>query len=173
MKRHEAILKMLDMGLVKVMLDPRVEGVRLPEHLKNQPALTLNFSYWHKGSNVQVDDTGVYANLSFNGVNSLVSVPWPAIFALRAKDDSGLLFSENLPPEMVVTSWAPSDYGPNVKIEEVPFKVTKIESDRLPCTVVGYDVSRTVDMLAKMESEGFKPEEKPRGLRIVPFKGEK
>ena len=47
-----------------------------------------------------IDEDGVRATLSFRAVPHHCVIPWAAVFAVVAEDGQGLVFSEDVPPEV-------------------------------------------------------------------------
>jgi hypothetical protein len=89
----------LEQGLVFVQLDPRDEGVVVPDHLRSQLPLGLNLSRNFHLETFEIDDEGVRASLSFKGVRSLCVLPWSAVFLMSA-DDKTYVFEESFPKEL-------------------------------------------------------------------------
>jgi stringent starvation protein B len=96
------MLRLLDLGLVMVHLDPRRDGVQVPEHLAADPALRLNIAYGFNLPGLEVDEQGIYAVLSFGGQNFGCDIPWEAVFALTlpGQDQEGALWPDDLPEEL-------------------------------------------------------------------------
>lgn len=89
-------------GSVFVHLDPRRVGVRVPEHLAEQPQLVLQV-----GLNLpipipdlRIDEEGVFGTLSFNRSPYTCEVPWAAVFGLVGDDGMGFVWDEDLPEEI-------------------------------------------------------------------------
>lgn len=93
---------MLDKGLVMIHLDPRVEGVVVPERFKSDPVLRLNIAYGYRLPALDIGLEGVYAVLSFSKQNFGCTLPWSSIFALTSPDQSheGIVWPESVPPEL-------------------------------------------------------------------------
>jgi len=90
-------------GVLHVHLDPRKDGVVVPEHLRAQPNLVLAIG--RKGLAVPipdlvVDDRGVRGTLSFGGKPFACTVPWPAVFALVNTESKGRVFEADVPPDL-------------------------------------------------------------------------
>lgn len=96
--KRETLEKLLEEGLVQVMLDPRVEGVVVPAHLQRQLPLALNLSHNFHLDVFEIDDEGVRASLSFKGERTLCVLPWPAIFSLSTPErPHAHVFPESVP----------------------------------------------------------------------------
>ena len=107
-EKRDTMLKLLDRGLVMVHLDPRVEGVVVPEWLQSDPTLRLNIAYGFNLPALEIDEEGIYAVLSFGGQNYGCTLPWPAVFALTLPQEQheGQVWPESLPSELVETMTA-------------------------------------------------------------------
>ncbi len=101
-EKRRALELMLDQGLVMMHLDPRVEGVVVPERFKADPVLRLNIAYGFNLPALDVSDDGVFAILSFNRVDFACTLPWPAVFALTAPERAheGTAWPESAPAEL-------------------------------------------------------------------------
>jgi len=93
---------LLERGSIFIHLDPRAESVQVPSFLRAQPQVVLQV-----GLNMpipifdlNVDDDGVTATLSFNRTPHYCYVPWDAIFALVGEDGRGRVFLESMPSEI-------------------------------------------------------------------------
>jgi len=100
--KKEVALALLESSTVFLHLDPRVEEVKVPPWFKRQPQLVLQI-----GLNMPVpihdlnlDEAGVSCTLSFNRAPHFCHVPWKAIYALVAEDGRGMLWPEDIPPEV-------------------------------------------------------------------------
>lgn len=109
--KRQTLEFLLDQGLVFVLLDPRVDGVVVPEHLRAQVPLGLNLSRNFHLETFEIDDVGVRASLSFNRVRSLCVLPWPAISAMSA-DDKTYLFDGARPVELAAPELAAPEPPP-------------------------------------------------------------
>ena len=86
-----------------VHLDPRSEGVVVPEWFKSDPALRLNIAYGFNLPSLDIDEEGIYAVLSFGGQNHGCTVPWSAVFAITLPQDQqdGQVWPSSLPKELL------------------------------------------------------------------------
>ena len=95
-----------------VHLDPRAAGVVVvPLFLKSQPQLVLQI-----GLNMPVpipdlrlDDAGMTCTLSFNRAPFYCVIPWGSIFAMIGDDGRGMIWKDDVPPEVAKPSQARPD----------------------------------------------------------------
>jgi stringent starvation protein B len=126
-EKRDTTLTLLDRGLVMVHLDPRVEGVVVPEHLAEDPTLRLNIAYGFNLPALEIDDEGIYAVLSFGGVNHGCTLPWESIYALTLPGDEhdGKVWASSLPPELAEQAGAMAEAAeeaaraPTLRVVEV------------------------------------------------------
>ena len=89
--------------IVMVHLDPRREGVIVPDRFKGQPQLILEIGYQTNPpiSDLEFEGDGISATLYFNRAPFLCKLPWLAIFALVTKAEGrGMLWPQDVPPEV-------------------------------------------------------------------------
>lgn len=89
-------------GTVFLHLDPRKDGVVVPEWLRKQPQLVLQIGLDMpiQIPDLRVDDTGVTGSLSFNRSPCLCAVAWDAVFAVVGEDGRGMVWPESMPSEI-------------------------------------------------------------------------
>lgn len=89
-------------GSVFVYLDPRRDDVAVPKWLAGQPQLVLQVGLDLPVPipDLRVDDAGVFGTLSFNRAPFTCAVPWEAVFALWGDDGMGMVWEEDMPPEI-------------------------------------------------------------------------
>ena len=102
-EKQGVMTKLMEDGPVLVHLDPRADDVAVPAHHRGEARLVLRFGY-----NLQppildlgVDEDGLTGTLTFRGVPFRCSIPWDAIFALVGEEGRGLVWAEDVPPELV------------------------------------------------------------------------
>ena len=106
--KKDVALTLLESSTVFMHLDPRLEQVRVPPWFKRQPQLVLQV-----GLNMPVpipdlnlDEIGVSCTLSFNRSPFFCYVPWKAIYALVGEDGRGMVWPEDIPPEVAAQAQA-------------------------------------------------------------------
>lgn len=100
--KKDVVRSLLLKGTVFVHLDPRREGVVVPQWLKQQPQLVLQvgLDMAIPIPDLKVDDTGVFGTLSFNRKPFTCSVPWHGVFAVVGDDGKGMVWPESMPAEV-------------------------------------------------------------------------
>ena len=100
--KREVAYALLERGSLFVHLDPRADGVVVPQYLRNQAQLVLQL-----GMNLvipipdlEVDEEGVYGTLSFNRAPFYCRIPWGAVFAMVGDDGMGVVWQEDMPAEV-------------------------------------------------------------------------
>lgn len=130
----EVMRDIMEQGIAMVHLDPRKEGVQVPERFRHDPVLRLNFAYGFRLPALTVDDEGVYAILNFQGERAACNIPWSAVFAITAPEHPGLghLWPEDVPQELVehVVAKASRPALREVGVAEGPGETTKPDKPR-------------------------------------------
>jgi stringent starvation protein B len=100
--KKDVALALLERSSVHVHLDPRGAGVVVPPWFKRQPQLVLQI-----GLNMPVpipdlrlDETGLACTLSFNRSPFYCVVPWLSVFAMVGDDGRGMVWPDEVPPEI-------------------------------------------------------------------------
>ena len=96
------MVALIQRSSVYIHLDPRREGVRVPPWFRNQPQLVLQV-----GLNMAIpipdlgiEDDAVSCTLSFSRSPHFCYVPWPAVYALMGEDGKGMVWPDDIPPEV-------------------------------------------------------------------------
>jgi stringent starvation protein B len=107
--KKDVALALLDGPSVYVHLDPRRDGVVVPDWFKKQHQLVLQL-----GMNlavaipdIAVDDEGISCTLSFNRSAFWCCMPWGAIYALVGEDGRGMIWPEDVPSEIAAQTQKP------------------------------------------------------------------
>jgi hypothetical protein len=96
--KREFFSKALQGGIATVYLDPRIPGVRVPEKLKGQELLVLNYSYRYHIADFNFDEKCIVASLSFSGYPYQCVVPWDAVMGIGNKaEDVFYSFVQQMP----------------------------------------------------------------------------
>ncbi len=116
--KEQVMLELLKDAWVYVQLDPRREGVELPEFLRQAPRLVLQYGYNMPVPihDLVIDEQGIKATLSFRRVSHSTLVPWSAVFAITDGDQRGYLWEADLPADL------------NLETELAPARATEAKS---------------------------------------------
>ncbi len=100
--KKEVALALLERSSVHIHLDPRAPGVLVPMGFKSQPQLVLQV-----GLNMPVpipdlrlDEDGLSCTLSFNRTPFHCVVPWQSVYAMVGDDGRGMVWPDDVPPEV-------------------------------------------------------------------------
>ena len=101
-EKREVARMLLVKGSVFVHIDPRIQGVIVPDWLRKQPQLVLQVGLDLPVPipDLAIDEDGVYATLSFNRSAFSCRMPWEAVFALVGDDGKGMVWPESFPVEI-------------------------------------------------------------------------
>lgn len=109
------MLKLLESSGVFIHLDPRRDGVTVPNWFRQKPELVLQvgLNLVVPIPDLEVDDEGVFCTLSFSRTPFYCRLPWHAIFALRSDDDGrGVAWPEDAPRESQLAKAGGQKAGP-------------------------------------------------------------
>lgn len=97
----EALKELLSKGMVTIHLDARRPGVVVPKSFSKEAHLRLNLSHKFHIPDLEIDELGVRATLSFQGQGFHCQILWMALFAMTPHNgDPVLLWRDDLPPEL-------------------------------------------------------------------------
>jgi stringent starvation protein B len=101
--KRDVMLALLERApSVFIHLDPRGDDVRVPPWFKKQPQLVLQvgLNMAIPIPDLSVDEAAVSCTLSFSRSPHFCYVPWRAVFALITEDSRGMVWPEDIPPEV-------------------------------------------------------------------------
>ena len=101
-EKLDVMVELLKDAWVYVHLDPRREGVSVPEQFRELPRLVLQYGYNMPVPiyDLKVDEQGISATLSFRQVPHLTIIPWSAVFALTDGDKRGYVWESDVPADL-------------------------------------------------------------------------
>jgi hypothetical protein len=128
---------------VFIHLDPRRPGVSVPKWFTGQPQLILQvgLNMAIPIPDLKVDDEGISCTLSFSRAPFLCRLPWHSIWALVSEDQRGMVWPEDIPPDLAVQKPRPPA-GPQKPVKKPRPKLAAVESS-------GSDSERNVEVLAE------------------------
>jgi stringent starvation protein B len=100
--KKDVALALLERSQVFIHLDPRQKGVVVPPHFRKQAQLVLQIGLEMPIPipDLEIDDAGIGCTLSFNRAPFHCSLPWTSIFALVGDDGRGMVWPDDVPPEV-------------------------------------------------------------------------
>jgi stringent starvation protein B len=138
--KQQAFLALLREGWTSLHLDARRPGVVVPEQLHGEPHLVLQYGHDLPIPipDLEVDEYGVRATLSFSRAAHRTVVPWSAVYVVACDDGRGVLYSEDVPPDVtVIAARTTSDAAP-------PDLETELEAEEMAMPVARQSVLRSV-----------------------------
>lgn len=89
-------------GPLFVHLDPREDGVELPESLSHEPhvMLQLGLDLPVPIPDLRVDRRGISGTLSFARIPFRCVIPWSAVYAICGEDGRGMVWPDSMPLEV-------------------------------------------------------------------------
>lgn len=123
--KEQVMLELLKDAWVYVQLDPRRQGVELPEFLRQAPRLVLQYGYNMPVPihDLVIDEQGIKATLSFRRVSHSTIVPWSAVFAITDGDQRGYLWEADLPADLNLETELAPDRATAAKPASAPAKL--------------------------------------------------
>jgi stringent starvation protein B len=129
--KQDAFLALLREGWTSLHLDARRPGVIVPAHLRGEAHLVLQYGHDLPISipDLEIDDYGVRATLSFQRTPHLTVVPWSAIYVVACDDGRGVLYQEDVPDDVsIIAARPPSDRAPERDADLPPEDVFDVEA---------------------------------------------
>jgi stringent starvation protein B len=132
--KKDVALALLEKSKVLVHLDPRSEGVVVPGNFRKQPQLVLEI-----GLNMPVpipdlrlDEEGMSCTLSFSRQPFYCVVPWPSVFAMVGDDGRGMVWPDDVPPEIATQAGvrAPEQPAPRPRPVAAKRALEPVRADR-------------------------------------------
>ncbi|HMY15136.1 MAG TPA: ClpXP protease specificity-enhancing factor SspB [Polyangium sp.] len=101
--KKEVAFALLEGSSMFVHLDPRRPGVLVPPRFRDKPQLVLQIglNMFVPIPDLKVDDEGITCTLSFDRAPFWVRMPWSAVYALVGEDGRGMMWPNDIPPEVV------------------------------------------------------------------------
>lgn len=117
--KREVMLELMEDAWVYVQLDPRREGVQLPDYFLQEKRLILQYGYNMPVpiDDLTVDERGISATLSFKRAYHRTFVPWSAVFVVSDGDKRNHAWPADMPADLQVE--APGE-GTDTKTESAP-----------------------------------------------------
>ncbi len=120
--KKDVAIALLETSSVYVHLDPRAAGVMVPAWFKKQPQLVLQV-----GLNMPVPipdltvgDEALSCTLSFNRRPEFCRIPWTAVYGLVGEDGRGMIWPEDVPPEVAAQAQGRAAQPKERRLRAVP-----------------------------------------------------
>jgi stringent starvation protein B len=112
--KPQAFLALLKEGWTSLHLDARRPGVIVPDGFRGEAHLVLQYGHDLPIPipDLDVDEYGVRATLSFSRNPQLTMIPWSAVYAVVSTDGRGVLYEEDVPGDVSVMAAAESAEAP-------------------------------------------------------------
>lgn len=116
-RKKAVALELLERTSVFIHLDPRRPGVLVPQNFLKQHQLVLQIGLNMAIPIVDLDvgDEGISCTLSFNKRPHFCYLPWDSIYALIGEGGGGMVWPEDVPPEVVNQHRASASKAPAPK----------------------------------------------------------
>ena len=112
--KPQAFLALLKEGWTSLHLDARRPGVIVPEGFRGEAHLVLQYGHDLPIPipDLDVDEYGVRATLSFSRNPQLTMIPWSAVYAVVSTDGRGVLYEEDVPGDVSVMTASEASEAP-------------------------------------------------------------
>lgn len=100
--KKDVALNLLERSSLFVYLDPRRGGAVTPIGFKKDPKLVLQvgLNMAKPTTDLVVDDEGIRCTIPFAHTPFPCVIPWHAVFALTDEGGQGIIWQEDVPPEL-------------------------------------------------------------------------
>lgn len=145
-QKKMALETALERGKIQVRLDPRLNGVHVPEEFADESMLALNLSWRFPHTDMVINERGVAATLRFNSQPNRCVIPWSALFAIIPTEGEPLVWPLDVPPE----------FGgpPRDEFDEEQVTVEAVEPTRPRLSVVAGGIRSVPAAPLESKSEG-------------------
>ncbi len=120
--KKDVALALLERASMFIHLDPRHTDVLVPAWFKKQPQLVLQvgLNMAVRIPDLEVTEDAVACTLSFNRSPHYCFVPWHAVYALVGEDGRGMVWPEDIPPEVAAQTRSLGGAMPGARLHAVP-----------------------------------------------------
>ena len=98
--KADVVRELLERDQIRIIVDPRVDGVVVPEAQKDQMPLALDIGYGMRPNpipDLEIRDDGISATLSFNRTGEYCFIPWDAVMGLAQRDVIQIVWKHDTP----------------------------------------------------------------------------
>ena len=163
-------MALLEGSSMLVHIDPRRTGVVVPPQFKRQAQLVLQFglNLVIPIKDLVVDDEGISGTLSFNRSPFWCNTPWSAVYALVGEDGRGMVWPEDVPPELTVeaegqgTARQGADRGARKRKPKAPREAMRPRMVKRPAVVEPAEPAKAAEPAEPAEADApAQPVEEP------------
>jgi len=114
-------------------MDARRPGVVVPDSLRGEPHLVLQYGHDLPIPipDLEIDDYGVRATLSFSRTAHRTVVPWSAVYVVACDDGRGILYSEDVPQDVAVIAARSATDAPPPELDAQADAEAEIEAEEM------------------------------------------
>ncbi len=159
--KKDVALALLERASVFVHLDPRDDEVLVPAWFKRQPQLVLQvgLNMAVRIPDLEVGDDAVSCTLSFTRSPHYCYVPWKAVYALVGEDGRGMVWPEDIPPEVAAQTQSITQRRPSLRSLEGGKH--SLDDDAAPESVAPTSTPSEVPESKDSSTSGTLPEVQP------------
>jgi stringent starvation protein B len=156
--KQQAFLALLKEGSTSLHLDARRAGVSVPEAFRGDAHLMLQYGYELAIPipDLEVDDDGVRATLSFSRTPHTTVIPWAAVYAIASVDGRGVLYPEDVPSDVSVVA-APESAEIPESADQAQAEVAAMGGESAGDSAPGASIRRLRSIPAHPEAERAEP----------------
>ena len=99
-EKYTTLNRLLNDEYVLVHINPSVDGLALPPHLKGNPSVTLKLSRLFRGT-LKVEKELVSADLLFGDGYFTCLVPFEAVWGVTSSKGNNVIWPESTPPHIL------------------------------------------------------------------------
>ena len=100
-EKYKSLTKLLDSDdYVLVHLNPKNKDLIVPDHLAQDPSVTLKLSRYFRGQ-LEINEDGISAELLFGGSYFTCSIPYDALWGCTSEQGENIIWPESTPEEVL------------------------------------------------------------------------
>ncbi len=166
--KQQAFLALLKEGWTSLHLDARRSDVLVPESFRREAHLILQYGHDLPIPipDLEIDQDGVRATLSFSRAAHATFIPWSAVYAVTGDDGRGVLFAEDVPSDVSVIAAPPSDGAAEAMGGDLPAEASVSAPAARRLQSVPAHAEPAPDLLGPLVTAGSRRRKRPQ-LRLV------
>ncbi len=162
--KKEVAFALLEGSSMFVHMDPRRPGVLVPPRFRDKPQLVLQIglNMFVPIPDLKVDDEGITCTLSFDRAPFWVRMPWSAVYALVGEDGRGMMWPNDIPPEVVAQMQNPQQQQQQQGPQKAPAKRPRPKLSAVGSKPREQEQPEEADDAAPLSAQKDKPEKTGR-----------